>query len=210
LRGGRTLEGRRAPQGLDAEDRIALGLSAQHLAYLVISSLVVYTLLTSHLPGVVEVPGRRYRDGGRRRPGVGAAGAPLGWDLGIDMASEINDLTTYVLEAVHQIYYVLTPTASGVQDTYRGVETLRRMGHRRKLHFVLNQCRGAFDPSEMLSDLGGQLAASVPRDDDFLTAEDAHRPVSLESPGAAHAGIGELVHRHLERLTVHATQELFG
>ena len=110
----------------------------------------------------------------------------------IDMASEINELTTYVLEAVHQIYYVLTPTASGVQDTYRGVETLRRMGHRRKLHFVLNQCRGAFDPSEMLSDLGGQLAASVPRDDDFLTAEDAHRPVSLESPGAAHAGIGEL------------------
>ena len=110
----------------------------------------------------------------------------------IDMSSEINELTTYVLEAVHNIYYVLTPTASGVQDTYRGVETLRRMGHRRKLRFVLNQRRGAFDPSEMLSDLGGSLAASVPRDDAFLNAEDGHRPASLEPSSDARAGIGDL------------------
>ena len=110
----------------------------------------------------------------------------------IDMSSEINELTTYVLEAVHHIYYVLTPTASGVQDTYRGVETLRRMGHRRKLRFVLNQRRGSFDPSEMLSDLGGSVAASVPRNDAFLNAEDGHRPASLDPSSDARAGISDL------------------
>jgi MinD-like ATPase involved in chromosome partitioning or flagellar assembly len=109
----------------------------------------------------------------------------------IDMSTEVNELTTYVLEAVHQVYYVLTPTASGVQDTYRGVETVRRMGHRAKLRFVLNQRRGAFDPTEMLADLGGELSASVARDDAFLSAEDEHRPAAL-SPGEARNNIREL------------------
>ncbi|MDP9325713.1 MAG: AAA family ATPase, partial [Candidatus Dormibacteraeota bacterium] len=109
----------------------------------------------------------------------------------IDMSSEVNELTTYVLEAAHHVYYVLTPTASGVQDTYRGVETLRRMGHRAKLRFVLNQGRGAFDPTEMLSDLGGELSASVARDDAFLAAEDEHRPAAL-SPGEARNSIRQL------------------
>lgn len=110
----------------------------------------------------------------------------------IDVSSEINDMTTYLLEAAHVIYYVLTPTATGVQDTYRGVETLRRMGHRRKLRFVLNQSRGGFDADEMLTDLGGTLAATVVRDDAFLAAEDAHRPAGLEEPGAARRSIAEL------------------
>jgi MinD-like ATPase involved in chromosome partitioning or flagellar assembly len=110
----------------------------------------------------------------------------------IDMSSEINDMTTYLLEAAHVIYYVLTPTAAGVQDTYRGVETLRRMGHRRKLRFVLNQSRGGFDADEMLGDLGGTLAATVLRDDAFLVAEDAHRPASLEGSGDARRSIAEL------------------
>lgn len=101
----------------------------------------------------------------------------------IDMSSEISDLTTYLLEAAHLIYYVITPTATGVQDTYRGVETLRRMGHRRKLRFVLNQSRGDFDASEMLADLGGTLAATVARDDAFLNAEDDHRPAALGGGG---------------------------
>jgi MinD-like ATPase involved in chromosome partitioning or flagellar assembly len=110
----------------------------------------------------------------------------------VDMASEVNELTTYGLEASHQIYYVLTPTASAVQDTYRGVETLRRMGHRRKLRFVLNQSRGAFDASEMMADLGGTLSATVARDDAFLLAEDGHRPASLDQSGAARRSIAEL------------------
>jgi MinD-like ATPase involved in chromosome partitioning or flagellar assembly len=154
------LEGRRAPQGLAAEDRLAFGLTASHLSYLVIGSLTGYAILASGLPG------------------------PL------DLSSEIDELTTYALEAAHQVYYVMTPTASGVQDTYRGVETLRRLGHRRKLRFVLNQQRAGFSPDEMLGDLGGTLSASIPRDDAFSAAEDDHEPVSLRGAGAAAKAIG--------------------
>ena len=50
------MDGRRAPQGLHAEDRIALGLSATHLFYLVIFSMTGWAVLTSRLPGVLSVP----------------------------------------------------------------------------------------------------------------------------------------------------------
>lgn len=110
----------------------------------------------------------------------------------LDLSSDIDELTTYALEASHQVYYVMTPTASGVQDTYRGVETLRRLGHRRKLRFVLNQFRGDFNPQEMLADLGGTLVATIPRDDAFMAAEDEHRPVCLDDGSAASRSIAEL------------------
>jgi MinD-like ATPase involved in chromosome partitioning or flagellar assembly len=110
----------------------------------------------------------------------------------LDLSSEIDELTTYALEASHHVYYVMTPTASSVQDTYRGVETLRRLGHRRKLRFVLNQSHGDFNPQEMLADLGGVLAATVPRDDAFMTAEDEHRPACLDDGSAASKSIAEL------------------
>jgi MinD-like ATPase involved in chromosome partitioning or flagellar assembly len=110
----------------------------------------------------------------------------------LDLSSDIDELTTYALEASHQVYYVITPTASGVQDTYRGVETLRRLGHRRKLRFVLNQQRAGFSPDEMLADLGGTLSASIPRDDAFTAAEDDHEPVSIRGAGAGAKAIGSL------------------
>jgi MinD-like ATPase involved in chromosome partitioning or flagellar assembly len=110
----------------------------------------------------------------------------------LDLSSDIDELTTYALEASHQVYYVMTPTASGIQDTYRGVETLRRLGHRRKLRFVLNQARGGFDPGEMLADLGGSLTATIPRDDAFIAAEDEHRPACLAGGTAASRAVAEL------------------
>src|SRR5439155_24343797 len=97
----------------------------------------------------------------------------------IDLGGEVNELNTYVLEAVHQVMLVLTPTASAVQDTYRAVETLRRLGHRRKLRLVLNQAGGAFAIEEMVSDLQAPLAAVIPHDDAFAEAESDHRPASL-------------------------------
>jgi MinD-like ATPase involved in chromosome partitioning or flagellar assembly len=110
----------------------------------------------------------------------------------LDLSSDVDELTTYALEASHHVYYVMTPTASGVQDTYRGVETLRRLGHRRKLRFVLNQSRGDFNPQEMLADLGGTLAATIPRDDAFMAAEDEHRPACLNDGSPASKSIAEL------------------
>jgi MinD-like ATPase involved in chromosome partitioning or flagellar assembly len=50
------MEGTRAPQGLDAEDRIALGLGATHLFYLVVCSMMGWALLTSHLPAWLRWP----------------------------------------------------------------------------------------------------------------------------------------------------------
>ncbi|MGI8608167.1 MAG: hypothetical protein ACR2MY_02895 [Candidatus Dormibacteria bacterium] len=50
------MDARRAPQGLQAEDRIALGLSAPHLFYLVIFSLTGWAIISSRLPGVIAFP----------------------------------------------------------------------------------------------------------------------------------------------------------
>jgi MinD-like ATPase involved in chromosome partitioning or flagellar assembly len=107
----------------------------------------------------------------------------------VDMGTELNDLNTYLLEAVHHIYYVLTPTASAVQDTYRGVETMRRLGYRRKLRLVLNQARPGFDIDEMVQDLGARLAARVAHDDKFGTAEERHRPGSLDQHSSTRQAI---------------------
>lgn len=125
----------------------------------------------------------------------------------MDLSSDIDDLTTYALEAAHQVYYVLTPTASAVQDTYRGVETLRRLGHRRKLRFVLNQERGGFNADEMMADLGGTLAAVIPRDDAFNVAEDDHRPLTLGGSGAGSRAIRQLASAIYPTLEVAAPKQ---
>lgn len=64
------MDGRRAPQGLDAEDRIAFGLTAPRLFYLLIFSMAGWAFLSSQLPLAVRTP-----------PGVLllAAGAALAW-----------------------------------------------------------------------------------------------------------------------------------
>jgi MinD-like ATPase involved in chromosome partitioning or flagellar assembly len=110
----------------------------------------------------------------------------------IDMSSEVNPLTTYLLEAAHHVHLVFTPTASAVQDTYRGVEAVRRLGHRRKLRFVLNQARDGFDTDEMMADLGGLTAARVKHDEAFVEAENDHRPACLSTHTPAHRDILQL------------------
>lgn len=50
------MDARRAPQGLHAEDRVALGLSASHLFYLVTFSLTGWAIISSRLPGFISVP----------------------------------------------------------------------------------------------------------------------------------------------------------
>ena len=50
------MEGRRAPQGLDIEDKLAFGLTATHLAYVVLGLLAAYTVWGSGLPGWLRYP----------------------------------------------------------------------------------------------------------------------------------------------------------
>jgi hypothetical protein len=44
----------------------------------------------------------------------------------------------------------------------------------------------------MMGDLGGSLAATIPRDDAFITAEDEHRPASLAGASLAQRAVAEL------------------
>jgi MinD-like ATPase involved in chromosome partitioning or flagellar assembly len=109
----------------------------------------------------------------------------------IDVNSELNAVTTAVLQSVHDIYVVLTPTASGVQDAYRTTEALRRMGLRHKLHYVVNRCRGAAHLETTMGDLGCRVIAEIPDDAKVQDAENQHRPV-VQTGGAAATAIRRL------------------
>src|SRR2546421_3030050 len=97
-----------------------------------------------------------------------------------DMSASLGDLETYLLEAASRIYCVVTPTAASIQSLYRGVEALRRLGLGQKLHYVSNKMRDGVSLDEAMGDLNGSLAASVPYDTAFDTAENRHQPLSLQ------------------------------
>jgi MinD-like ATPase involved in chromosome partitioning or flagellar assembly len=80
---------------------------------------------------------------------------------------------------------VLTPTASGVQDAYRSTEALRRLGLGSKLRYVVNRARPGVDLDEVMGDLGGRIAATIPFDPRIEEAENSHRIAALEGGGPA-------------------------
>src|SRR5437588_1289333 len=98
----------------------------------------------------------------------------------VDISASLGDLETYLLEAASRIYCVVTPTAASIQSLYRGVEALRRLGLGQKLHYVSNKMRDGVSLDEAMGDLNGSLAASVPYDTAFDTAENRHQPLSLQ------------------------------
>jgi MinD-like ATPase involved in chromosome partitioning or flagellar assembly len=102
----------------------------------------------------------------------------------VDTASSLGDLETYLLEAATHIYCVVTPTAASIQSLYRGVEALRRLGVAGKLHYVANKMRDGVKLDEVLGDLNGSLAASVPYDAAFDMAENRHQPLALQRAAA--------------------------
>jgi MinD-like ATPase involved in chromosome partitioning or flagellar assembly len=104
-----------------------------------------------------------------------------------DVASDLNPTTTWVLNAAHDIFIVLTATATGVQDAYRTAETLRRMGLRHKLSYVVNKSRSTLNFSTTMNDLHGTLVAEIPYDTHVEDAENAHTLVVDGSGPAADA-----------------------
>jgi pilus assembly protein CpaE len=110
----------------------------------------------------------------------------------LDMAAALGDLETYLLEAASRIYCVVTPTAGSVQSLYRGVEALRRIGLGGKLHYVANKMRDGINLNEAMGDLNGSLAASIPYDVLFDTAENQHVPLVLRHGGGATASLLDL------------------
>jgi MinD-like ATPase involved in chromosome partitioning or flagellar assembly len=108
-----------------------------------------------------------------------------------DVASDLNPTTTWVLNAAHDIFIVLTATATGVQDAYRTAESLRRMGLRHKLSYVVNKSRSALNFSTTMNDLSGKLVAEIPYDTRVEDAENSHTLV-VESGGPAADAIRRL------------------
>ncbi|TMD02796.1 MAG: hypothetical protein E6J03_08695 [Chloroflexi bacterium] len=112
--------------------------------------------------------------------------------LVFDVGADLGAVTTWVLSAAHDIFVVLTPTASGVQDAYRSTEALRRLGLGSKLRYVVNRARPGIDLDEVMGDLGGHIAATIPFDPRIEEAENAHRIAALEGGGPAAEAIAGL------------------
>lgn len=110
----------------------------------------------------------------------------------IDLSATLGDFEAQVLEMADRIICVVTPTAAAVQDLYRTVEVLRRLGHAPKLAYVANKMRERWDFSEPMGDLGGQLITQIPYDVGFDVAENHHQPYVLRPKGAAEAALVEL------------------
>jgi MinD-like ATPase involved in chromosome partitioning or flagellar assembly len=108
-----------------------------------------------------------------------------------DVASDLNPTTTWVLNAAHDIFIVLTATATGVQDAYRTAETLRRMGLRHKLGYVVNKSRSTLNFATTMSDLNGTLVAEIPYDTRVEEAENSHTLV-VDGAGPAADAIRRL------------------
>jgi MinD-like ATPase involved in chromosome partitioning or flagellar assembly len=110
----------------------------------------------------------------------------------IDVAADLGAVTTWVLSAAHDIFVVLTPTASGVQDAYRTTAALRRLGLGHKLRYVVNRARGGVDLDEVMGDLGGRIAGVIPYDPAIEDAENHHRIAALDGDGVANAALHDL------------------
>ena len=130
-----------------------------------------------------------------------------------DVGADLGAVTTWVLSAAHDIYVVLTPTASGVQDAYRSTEALRRLGLGSKLRYVVNRARPGIDLDEVMGDLGGRIAASIPFDPRIEEAENGHRIASLDGGGPAAealAGLAAQVYPALSAPAARRRLRLFG
>ena len=103
----------------------------------------------------------------------------------LDTSASLRDLETYLLEAATRIYCVVTPTAGSVQSLYRGVGALRRLGLGTKLQYVANKMRDGVSLAEPMGDLNGSLAARIPYDAAFDSAENQHQPIATRSGGGA-------------------------
>jgi MinD-like ATPase involved in chromosome partitioning or flagellar assembly len=130
-----------------------------------------------------------------------------------DVGADLGAVTTWVLSAAHDIYVVLTPTASGVQDAYRSTEALRRLGLGSKLRYIVNRARPGVDLDEVMGDLGGRIAARVPYDPRIEEAENGHRIAALDGGGPAAeaiAGLAAQVYPALGMAAARRRPWLFG
>jgi MinD-like ATPase involved in chromosome partitioning or flagellar assembly len=119
-----------------------------------------------------------------------------GFDVVImDVSPELNQMTCTALTAADDVFVVLTPTAGGVHDAYRTTESLRKMGLRHQLRYVVNRARPDTDLAEPMADLRGQVMAEIPDDESVVAAENQHRLLGLEGSGPAAVALHRLARR---------------
>jgi MinD-like ATPase involved in chromosome partitioning or flagellar assembly len=119
-----------------------------------------------------------------------------GFDVVImDLSPELSPLTTAALTSADDVLVLLTPTAGGIHDAYRTTESLRGLGLRHSLRYVINRARSDTDVSEPIADLRGQILGEIPEDDSVVVAENHHRLVALESSGPAADALQRLARR---------------
>ena len=110
----------------------------------------------------------------------------------VDLGSALGEFEIQVLDEADRIFCVVTPAASAIQDLYRSVEGLRRLGFGPKLHYVANKVGNRSDFSEPMGDLGGTLSAQIPYDPAFDAAENRHHPLVLQGEGPSTQAIWRL------------------
>jgi MinD-like ATPase involved in chromosome partitioning or flagellar assembly len=113
----------------------------------------------------------------------------------LDVSPELSPLNTTAICACDDVFVVVVPTAGGVQDAYRSTEALRRLGLRHQLRYIINRSRPETDLSEPMADLGGQVIGDIPDDQSVVTAENAHRLVTLDESAPAAIALRRLARR---------------
>jgi hypothetical protein len=107
------MSGRRAPQGLQADDKLALGLSSAHLGYLLVAGMCAYAVLGMQAPFWLRLPVATLSAG---------AGAALAW--GSHMQRGLDEWTCLWLA------YVARPRRSP-RDSLGGVSPPHSTGDAR-------------------------------------------------------------------------------
>ena len=114
-----------------------------------------------------------------------------------DIDCDLDPVCLAVLRRCDRVHVTLTASASGVLDAYRSTATLRRLGLRDRIDYVVNRCAGPIQLGEVMSDLDGAVVAEVPQSAALVTAENQHRLAALDERSPVGAAIGRLAD-HLE------------
>jgi MinD-like ATPase involved in chromosome partitioning or flagellar assembly len=110
----------------------------------------------------------------------------------VDLPGDMGALTVMALGAMDEILVVVTPTPRGAQDAYRTTEALRRLGLGPRLRYVVNRAHQGDDLNEVIGDLAGEVAATIPFDADLEAGEATHRLAGLDGGGAAASAVRRL------------------
>ncbi len=120
---------------------------------------------------------------------VATAGADV---VIVDFDADLSGSCEETVSRCDELLVTTTPTAAGVLSAYRSTAVLRRLGARARISHVVNRSRPGVDLGEVMADLGGDPVAVIPDSPWFVSAEDGHRLVGLDTDGDPAAALQRL------------------